>query len=171
MFNVSKIAVILQTSFTEQYSTNTSYQTFLISQFRALVRTFPTFHETQISKTMLQNSCPQATIIQSNTTQLSFNSTGYHYMHATCFVLHSAHPRACQHKLHTEEDARIWKREFVKYTYISYSYIIFLCTVSLLTCPRVVWVQAETFSLHVSVTSWIKIKCCFVLLNKCSLFL
>jgi len=40
----------------------------------------------------------QTTLIQSNTTQAYFNSTGYLYMSATYFGLYVGHPQACQYK-------------------------------------------------------------------------
>jgi len=44
------------------------------------------------------------TTLQSNITQVYFNSISYSYMYAACFGLYLDHPPACQHKDHTKED-------------------------------------------------------------------
>jgi hypothetical protein len=46
----------------------------------------------------------QTALIQSNTTQVYFNSTGYSYMCATCFDLYVRQLQACQYKNHAKED-------------------------------------------------------------------
>jgi len=46
----------------------------------------------------------QTTLIQSNTTQVYFNSVDYPYMYATCFELYLGHTQASQYKNHTKED-------------------------------------------------------------------
>jgi hypothetical protein len=43
-------------------------------------------------------------LIQSNTTQVYFNSLCYLYMCATCFDLYLGHPQACQYNNLTNED-------------------------------------------------------------------
>ena len=43
-----------------------------------------------------------------------------------------------------------------------YSYCIFLCLVFVLTCLRMAYAQAETCSMHITVTIWIKINLCSV---------
>ena len=51
--------------------------------------------------------------IQSNTTQVCFNSTGCPYMHAACCGLYLGSPQACQYKNHTKEDTKGLKGPFV----------------------------------------------------------
>jgi hypothetical protein len=42
------------------------------------------------------NMSGHTTLIQSNTTQVYFNSAGYLYMSATCFVMYLGHPQTFQ---------------------------------------------------------------------------
>jgi len=48
--------------------------------------------------------CGQSTYIQSNTTQVYFNSVNYLYMSATCFSMYLGHPQSCKYKNSTKED-------------------------------------------------------------------
>ena len=50
------------------------------------------------------------------------------------------------------------------------AYCVFLCKAFILTCPRMILVQAETYSTPVKATVCIRINLCCVSLNKCSLF-
>jgi len=46
----------------------------------------------------------QTTLIQSNTTLVYFNSTGYLYLRATSFDLYLDYPQTCQYKNNTKKD-------------------------------------------------------------------
>ena len=63
----------------------------------------------------------QSTLVQSNITQVYFNSVCYIYMCATCFDMYLGHPQACQY----ENLKRTIQRESkVPVFYIHYFYIV-----------------------------------------------
>jgi hypothetical protein len=57
-----------------------------------------------IVKCSVQKHNKQTTFIQSNTTQVYFNSVDYPYMYAACFGLYLGHPQASQYNHRTKED-------------------------------------------------------------------
>jgi hypothetical protein len=54
----------------------------------------------------------QIAFIQSTTTQVYFNSTGYPYMCATCFGLYVSQLQAFQYKNHAKKDTARISRAF-----------------------------------------------------------
>ena len=55
-------------------------------------------------KTATHNSSKQTKRIQSNKTQVYFNSIGCTFISAICFGLYVGHLQACQYKNHKKED-------------------------------------------------------------------
>lgn len=55
-------------------------------------------------KTVTQSSSKQTTRIQSNKTQVHFNSVGCPFISATCFGLYVGHHQARQYENHKKED-------------------------------------------------------------------
>jgi hypothetical protein len=110
----------------------------------------------------------QTTLNQSNTTQDYFNSFDYLDMYATCFCLYLGHLQTWQYKNLTNEDTRkisgtpFLQSRLKMLKHKIDAYYIFLCKVFCIDLPEV---QAETCSVHVRVTSWIKINLCCVKLR------